>query len=352
MSPETMKVAVMTGTRQVEIREIAKPVPRAGEILVKIKACALCTLEQRTYTGVDKMAVTRYPWVGGHEYSGVIESIAEGTNTNLKVGDHVVVGASSCGQCLPCRIGETTKCENLALQRGAPYEGLTGAWGLSGYRAATVDRIYKVASDLPFEEAALSEPTACVVHAHRKLGLKMSEDVLVIGSGTMGLLNMMVAKAAGARVFVSDIDSVRAQKALTLGAQAILNPKEVDVGEEVRKLTDGRGADVVIVAIGSGAANKQAVQAMAPLGRMMLFASAHPAEDLCVDPNFVHRQQVTITGSMSGDVQAFVVATRLLSAGILNVKPLIETTIPLANIKDALELASRAERTYRVVVTM
>lgn len=352
MARETMRVAVITGQRQVEVREIAKPTPKCGEVLVKVKACALCTLEQRTYTGQDHAAASRYPWVGGHEYSGVIEAIAEGTQTKLRVGDHVVMGSASCGQCLPCRIGETTRCENMSLQRGAPYEGLTGAWGLSEYRATAVDRVYKVASDLPFEEAALAEPTACVLHAHRKLGLKMGEDVLVIGASTMGLLNMIVAKLAGARVFVSDIDSVRAQKALGLGAHAIFNPKEGDVGEAIRQHTDGRGADIVIVAIGNGAANKQAVQAMAPLGRMMLFASAHPAEDLVLDPNFVHRSQVAIMGSMSGDVQAFTVATRILSARILDVKPLIQTTMPLANIKEALELASRAERTYRVVVTM
>jgi threonine dehydrogenase-like Zn-dependent dehydrogenase len=352
MTEETMRVAVMTGVRQIELWELAKPRPYPGEVLIKTKACALCTWEQRTYTGVAK---SRFPFAGGHEYSGVIEEIGEDTTTKLKVGDLVTVGASGCGQCYYCRSGEETKCE-YRYAPGRVYEGLWGPMGLAEYRIAPVTQIYRHCPDLSFVEAALSEPTACVVHAQRRLGITLGEDVLVIGGGTMGLLNMLVAKARGARVMLSELSAERYQKAKDLGAHDVFNAKEVDVPEAVKKATlrrsaHGAGADVVIVAIGSGAANRQALQAVGPLGRVMMFAAAHPAEDLCVDPNWLHRDQAVITGSVSGDVHGFRVATKLLSDRLIDVKPLIETTMPLDKIKEALELAVRPE-TYRVVVTM
>ncbi len=346
---EMMRVGVITGVRQAEVREVPVPKPGAGQALVRVHACAICTWEQRTFTGVDKR--TPLPFAGGHEYSGKVVEIGAGTDTIFKVGDRVAVGTAGCGECHYCRIGETTLCKKV-FGRDREYEGLWGPMGMAEYKLATTDRLYRLADDLPFEEGALSEPTACVVHAQRRLNIKLGEDVLIIGGGTMGLLNMLVAKADGAQVMVSDLDPERCKKALEMGAHYAFNPKETDVPEAVKALTDGRGADVVIVAIGVGAANKQALAALGPLGRMMLFASAHPAEDLCVDPNYVHRNQIVITGSVSGDVHGFTVATKLLSARLIDVKPLIQEKMPLERIQEALELASSADRTYRIVLTM
>jgi threonine dehydrogenase-like Zn-dependent dehydrogenase len=342
-----MRVAVMTGVREVELWELPKPRPNLGEVLIKSKACALCTWEQRTYTGV---AQGRFPFAGGHEYSGLVEEIGEGTRTELKVGDLVTVGASSCGQCYYCRRGEETKCQWM-YAAGREYEELWGPMGLAEYRIAPVEKVYRHCPDLPYVEAALSEPTACVVHAQRRLRIELAEDVLVIGAGTMGLLNMLVAKARGTRVMVSELDPKRCERAAELGAHKVFNPKQVDMPQAVKDATHGRGADVVIVAIGNAAANKQALQAVGPLGRVMMFAAAHPSEEVCVDPNWLHRDQVVLTGSVSGDVHGFRVATKLLSNRLIDVAPLIQKTMPLDKVKEALELAV-TPGTYRVVVTM
>lgn len=347
MSTNKMRVAVMTGIRQVEIRELPKPQPGPGEVLVRIRACALCTWEQRTYSGVAK---GRFPFAGGHEFSGEIEQIGEGTDTELKIGSRVVVGSSGCGKCHYCRLGEESKCVSL-FGGTLDYEGIWGPMGLAEYKVASLEKVYQLGDDLPFEEGALSEPMACVVHAQRRVGIKLAEDVLVIGAGTMGLLNMLVAKADGARVMVSEIDPARCAKARELGAHEVFNPKEVDMPQAVKEATRGRGADVVIVAIGNGIANKQALQAVGPLGRVMLFASAHPPEDLCVDPDWLHYSQVAITGSVHGDVHGFTVATRVLSSRIVDVRPLIQKTLPLSEVKEALELAIKPD-TYRIVLTM
>jgi len=347
MTKETMRVAVMPGVRQVEIREVAKPRPGPGEVLIKIKACALCTWEQRTYTGAAKGF---FPFAGGHEYSGEIEEIGEGTDTELRVGDRVTAGIAGCGKCYYCRRGEETLCK-LRFATARQYGDLSGPMGLAEYKVAPLEKIYQLSSELPFVEGSLTEPTACVVHAQRRLGIQLAEDVLVIGAGTMGLLNMLVAKARGARVMVSELDPQRCQKAAELGAHLVFNPRKVDMPQAAKEATHGYGAEVVIVAIGNGAANKQALQAVAPLGRVMMFAAAHPSEELCVDPNWLHRDQVVITGSVSGDVHGFRVASKLLSDRIIDVSPLIEKTMPLSEIKEAFELAIRPD-TYRVVLTM
>jgi L-iditol 2-dehydrogenase len=348
MAEETMRIAAITGIRQVELWEVPRPQPGPGEVLVRSKACALCTWEQRTYSGVDQGA--RLPFADGHEYAGVVEQIGPDTETALQVGDHVAVGSAGCGQCHYCRIGETSKC-TVMYSRLREYEGLWGPMGLADYRLTRAENVYKLAPDLPFEQGALSEPLACVVHAERRLEIGLAENVLVIGAGPMGLLNMLVAKARGAKVIVSELLEVRRQKALALGAHATLDPQAVDMAQAVREVTDGRGADVVIVAIGNATANRQALEVIAPLGRMMLFASAHPPEDLCLDPNWVHRQQVSITSSRHGDVRGFEAATKALSDRLIDVEPLIEATMPLEEIEAALELAIQPE-TYRVVLTM
>lgn len=348
VTEKTMRVAVMTGVGEVELRELPIPEPKPGEVLIESKACALCTWEQRVYSGVDKGG--RFPFAGGHEYAGVVAKIGAGTQTELAVGDTVTVGASGCGQCYYCRIGEDSKCKFL-FSSSQDHGDVWGPMGLAEYRLADAENVYKLADDVSFVEAALSEPTACVVHAQRRLQIQLAENLLVIGAGTMGLINMLVAKARGAKVMVSELMPERREKAKRLGAHEVFDPRDENFAQAVRQATDGRGADVIIVAIGNAAANRQALKVVAPLGRVMLFASAHPAEDLCVDPNWVHRQQVVITGSVHGDVHGFTIATKLLSDRLIDLSPLIEATMPLDDIQAALELAIRPD-TYRVVLTM
>jgi len=331
-----MKVAVVTDVRQVELREVPKPEPGAGEIRVKIQACGLCTWEQRTYSGVDHE--TRRPFAGGHEFAGIVDAIGEGTQTDLKTGDRVAIGVQPVGK------------HNLDRYR-MDYAGLWGPMGLSEYLAVQVGRAYTVAADLPFEEACFAEPVACAIHAADKMNVGLGSDVAVIGAGPMGMLNMLLAKRRGARVIVSEVDPNRNDRALELGADATVNPKNEDAPTRVRELTGGKGADTVIVAIGNHAANLDALKMVAEFGTVMFFASAHPPTDLTIDPNFIHRKQVTLTGARHPSAEGFEIATAMLSKRLLNVRPLIHTTVPLSNIKEAFELAIRPD-TYRVIVTM
>ncbi|MEA4884868.1 MAG: zinc-binding dehydrogenase [Clostridia bacterium] len=347
------RAAVIVAQERVEMREIDMPAPKRGEVLVRQKAVALCTLEQRFFTGV----FPRYPGCWGHEVSGIVEAIGPDTHTPLKVGDHVARGGgSACGECHECAVGQDSFCpaekERLQKQQntGRP-DGIAGIFGMSEYASVDPHDLVKMSESIPFEEAALAEPIACAVNSADKLDIELGQTVVVIGAGAMGLANVLVARARGAFVVVSDLDPNRRAHALKAGAHAVLDPINDDIVEQLKAVNDGRGADVVIVAIGVKPANDDALRLLAPHGKMMLFASAHPAVPISIDPNFVHRSGIWITGSTSKNRKALYQAALLISRGIIDVKPMIEKVMPLDEAQQAFEEAIKAD-TYRIVITM
>ena len=347
------RAAIIVGKERVEVREIDMPAPMRGEVLVRQKAVGLCTLEQRFFTGV----FASYPGCWGHEVSGVIEAIGPDTRTTLKVGDHVARGGGdACGECYECAVGEDSQClaekERLKNQQnlGRP-DGISGIFGMSEYASVNPRHLVRMADNVPFEEAALAEPIACAVASANKLDIELGQTVVVIGAGAMGLANVMVARARGAFVVVSDLHPKRREYALKAGAHAVLDPTGGGIDRQLRAINDGRGADVVIVAIGVESANDDALRLLAHDGKMMLFASAHPAVPISVDPNMVHRSGVWITGSTSKNRKDLYQASLLISRGIINVKPMIERVMPLDQAQQAFEEAVKTE-TYRILVTM
>lgn len=345
---KTMRAAVFTEVGKVVIQEMPIPTPGPGEVLVRQHACALCTVEQRIFKGIIEFP---FPSSFGHEVSGVIEAIGPDTKTLLKPGDHVVLGASEfCGECHNCIKGIEGKC---LQKRSMPQSnGIFGIFGMAEYAVTQSKRVFKVSPDIPFEETALAEPIACVLHSARKLDLQYGDTVVVIGAGTMGMLNVLVSNLRGAKVIVSEISESRRAKALEMGAFAVINPLDkVSVLDQLLPLNDGRKADAVIVAIGNDAANKDALNIVADNGKVMLFASAHPGVPLTLDPNPIHSRGIWITGVTGKNQIDLSDAAALLSSGQIKTTPLIEKKYPLENSQEAFEFASNNE-TYRVVLTM
>ncbi|HHW27764.1 MAG TPA: zinc-binding dehydrogenase [Firmicutes bacterium] len=348
------KAVVMVEPRKVEIREVEVPEPATGQVLIRQHACALCTMEQRMYAGITNWG---YGGVWGHEVSGVVEAIGPGTVTELKVGDHVALsGSGGCGTCYYCSIGLNRLCAVTGIGRSKAFDPesgklIEGSFGLSEYAVANVTSVVKMSPDLPFEEACFIEPVACVVQSTNKLDIRLGQTVVVIGAGTMGILNMILAKLRGAYVIVSDLDPERRKKALELAAHAEIDPAKGDVVEQLKALNDGRGADIVVTAVGNRAVNEDALRMVGPEGKIMLFASAHPAAPLTLDPNVVHRTGICVTGTVSKNRIDSYQAGLLLSRRLINVAPLIETTFPLERVDEALALAAD-NVVYRVVVTI
>jgi L-iditol 2-dehydrogenase len=342
--PKTARMAVITGPRQLELREVPTPEPGPGQVLMRVRATGLCTWEQRSYTGTVPV---HQPFCGGHETSGEIVAIGPGTRTGLKVGDHVGTSTGSCGECYYCRRGYPARCA-LGFMR-SEYAGAWGPMGLSDYKLAQPQTLYKLAPDLPWEAGCFTEPVSCVVHAARHAETWLGQDVVVIGAGVMGALNIMVSKRLGARVIAVERDPRRCERARAFGADVVVDTNQQDAAAVVKGLTEGRGADVVIGAFGSGSVNDLAIGLVGKTGRVMVFASAYPASPLDTDPNVLHKSEIAIVGIEGKNQHDSLVGAKLLSDRTIDPRPLIESRLPLARIEEAFELAVRPE-TYRVIV--
>ncbi|MGD8555644.1 MAG: zinc-binding dehydrogenase [Anaerolineales bacterium] len=341
---DRMLAAVMTGPRQIEVRSMPKPSLRPEHVLVRITACAICTFEQRAYTGQQKI---QYPVVGGHEIVGEIEGWAEGVSSDLQVGDQVSMIESSCGYCEWCRQGINIFCKHRPGRMG--YQGIIGPWGFSQYVNLHISAVHRFPRRVPDQVGVFFEPLSCAVHGVRLGRVGMADDVVIVGGGAMGLLNMLVVKALGARVFLTELQPKRLEKARELGATEVIDASKEDPAEKVMELTDGKGADAVIVTAGSGEANEQALGMIARRGRLVLFASAHPPTPMKIDPNDMHRREYMVIGAKSKSQHDAQIAAKMLSNKVIDPSPLIEETRPLEEIEQAIQRAA-APDSYRVIV--
>jgi L-iditol 2-dehydrogenase len=342
--PAEMKIGVMTAPKTIELRSVPMPVPGSGDVLVHLRATAICTWEQRTYSGQQ---ANKFPFLGGHEMVGEVAAIGPNVPAGLEIGDLVAVGSASCGRCHWCMTGQDRACARHYA--GSPvYGDVWGPGGFSEYKTHPADGVYKV-GDAPVEQAALCEPLSCAVHASRLLNLNFTQDVVVLGAGVMGLMNVVALKKRGMRVIVSEIDPGRLAKAKEMGADVLIDATKDDPIEKVKELTEGRGIEAVICAFGGAKANEQAVAMLAERGKMVLFAGAYPEAPLTIAPNKFHDHERQIIGVVSGDKQDFYHASRLIRYGQVNLAPLIQNTFPLTQLGDALE-ASLKPGSYRIVV--
>lgn len=343
-----IKTAAVTGLKKVEILDLETPALQAGEALVKVHAVALCTLEQRIFLGMVKMPL---PATGGHEVAGEIAALGEGVDLKKwSVGDRVSVRLLyTCGECHYCRSGYTNMCER-SLKKPTRAGLLPGPGGLCDYVVVDTNALFSIPESLSYPEASLTEPLACCVHSIERAGLRLGEDVVVIGGGIMGQFHVMLAKRRGCRVILSEIDPARRELAEKLGADIAFDPAEKDPVEYVRSLTGGRGADAVFNTTAIPSVVPQAIAMLDKRGRMVQYSSLHPDKPVEISPQMLHRDEIILTGAISPDNQNFYTANLLLSKGIIDCKPLISKTVPFSDAQSAFE-AAIVPGTFRVIIT-
>lgn len=340
---ETYKVAVLEDAKKVAFYEAEKKAPASKQVLVKIDSCAICTLEQRVYSGVMK----KYPFAGGHEVAGIVEAIGEHV-TGVEPGDKVAVRLlNSCGECYYCRNGHENLCVTSFIAE--TQECAMGPGGFSEYMMVNAADVYKMADDIDLSYAALSEPVACCVHSVRNGKIELGDDVVVIGNGIMGAIHIQLAKLRGARVIACELDEKRLEVAKKIGADIVINSGITDPVDEVKKLTDGRGADVVFCTVPAATLAKQAVDMTGKVGRTVFYTSFHPDNPIEISPNKIHSSEQIITGTVNPQKKDFLIATKLLSARLIDVSGLISEKIPLEALDSAMEKALLPD-TYRIIV--
>jgi L-iditol 2-dehydrogenase len=336
-----MRAAVLTAPETFEIRDLPDPAIDKGELLVKLKACGICTLEQRIYKGTMKMPL---PLVPGHEASGEIVEVGSAVIGDFKAGQRVALDlVMRCGECYYCKIGKSNLCANR-FKKGQRILG-----GFGEYIAVRPSQAYVLPPALGFAEAAFAEPLACCVHSLKKLKVAMTEDLLIVGSGVMGLLHLMAARCMGLRATVSEPDPARLEVARALGADYVVDPSAVDLAEFAKGITEGQGYSSCVITSPAPQAFEGAVAALAKCARLNIFTAYDDRMVVPIDANAIHRQELLVTGTEGRLEEDFFQAVRLLSFGMVDVKPLISARTSFSRIKEGFAEAM-SRKTFRVIL--
>ena len=253
---ETMKVAVMEGIGKMGYTQRPIPAPKADEVLVKLEYVGICGSDMHYYeTGAIGDYVVKPPFVLGHEPGGTVVEVGSHV-THLKVGDKVALEpGKTCGHCEFCRQGKYNLCPDVVFFATPPVDGV-----FQEYVAHEAALCFKLPENVSTLEGALIEPLAVGFHAANQGGAHAGQTAVVMGAGCIGLVSMMALKAEGvSRVYVVDVMAKRLKKALELGADGVINGKDEDAVEAVRKLTGGAGCDLVIETAGTEFTTRQAI---------------------------------------------------------------------------------------------
>lgn len=342
---KTYKVALNSGINEISVVEKEIKEPKGIQVLVKVHSCAICTLEQRMFTGVIK----RYPFAGGHEAAGTVVAIGDKVK-GLKIGDKVSTRMlSSCGECYYCRNGHENKCVTAFIAN--IHEGIGGPGGFAEYMMLDAKALYKMADDLDLKFAALTEPLACCVHSINNADIQFGDDVVVVGNGIMGAFHIQLAKLRGARVIACEVDEDRLELAKKLGADIAINSKETNAVDKVMEITEGRGANVVFCTAALTVLASESINMTGNHGRVVMYSSFPKGDPIELDVNRVHSSEMNITGAVNSNTKDFLAAARLLSNKVINASLLISEVIPFENIHHAFERAIDP-KTYRILVEM
>lgn len=243
-----MKVAVMDGIGKMSYTNRPIPTPKENEVLVKLEYVGICGSDMHYYeTGAIGDYVVKPPFVLGHEPGGVVVEVGSAVK-HLQVGDRVALEpGKTCGHCEFCKTGRYNLCPDVVFFATPPVDGV-----FQEYVAHEADLCFKLPEQVSTLEGALIEPLAVGFHAANQGNAHAGQTAVVMGAGCIGLVSMMALKAEGvSNVYVVDIMQKRLDKALELGADGIINGKEQDAVEEVRRLTNGAGCDLVIETAGT-----------------------------------------------------------------------------------------------------
>ncbi len=345
----TTRFGVLVADRKAEVHSHAIPEVGPDEVLVNNKACNICTFDYQQWLG-DRPQQP-YPQAFGHEDAGVIVKVGSAVDT-LKVGDHVVSNTYfPCLQCRSCLLGTNMRlCEQSGDKTHTKNEfGYYGPYGCAEYKVLKSKHVLKIDSSVSFEDASFTEPIATTVYGLRKMGLNANDKVLVIGAGSMGLLNAQLARYYGTDVIVSELMEKKLATARKMGFEKLINPTEGNFEEQVQEYTNGKGPDAIIVAVGATKAYEQAF-AVAPDGcRFLIFAANFPAPEWNIDPNLVHYRLWEIYGTVGAALSDYQRAVDILASGELDLANLVEARYPLAEVQKAFEHAATVG-SYRVNV--
>jgi L-iditol 2-dehydrogenase len=346
-----MKAAVFNGIRDITIEEVEKPIAGPGEFILKVKAAALCGSDLRTYQHGHPKITT--PQILGHEFSGIVDSVGENV-TKIKVGDRVAVAPGMpCGSCYYCERGQQNMCENREIM-GIHHPGAFAEYVKIPAKALESGTVVKLPDESSFELATLGDPLVACMNGQEVLDMKLGDTVVILGAGPIGVFHSMLAHLQGAlKVVLADINETRLEFARKHKiADYCMNSKEEGFKDFVKSITDGRGADKVIVANTSPAAARQAVELVDKNGKVLLFAGfPKEAPQLGIDGNLIHYNQIRVVGSFGCTPRQYRLAQQLLSTKKIDGEILITHKISIEQINEGFQLMADG-KALKVVIQL
>ena len=344
-SDERMLAAMIYGVKDLRVEEVPKPKVEYGEVLVKVKAATTCGTDLKIFQRGYVEGVIKLPTVFGHEWAGEVAEVGEGVAWP-RVGMRVRAGNSApCLRCRMCQKGSFNLCEDMMWLWGAYAEYIKVP-----ERMVFVN-MQEIPSHVGFEEAAVTEPLACVLRGAEKAGVKLGDSVAIIGAGPIGLLHLLTAKRMGAeKVIVTDLVDERLEFARQLGADETVNAKNEDATKKVKELTENYGADVVIEAIGLPSTWEQALKMVRKGGTVLEFGGCPPNTEIKVSTELLHYGDVTVIGAFHTTPTHFKKALNLIASGTIDVKPLITRKMPLEKIKEAFETLTTSKKDVKIAI--
>lgn len=339
--PATMKAAVYRGVNDVRLEEVPVPEIGPGELLVRVHTCGICGTDlKKILTGSHSG-----PRIFGHETSGVVAKVGAGVR-EYAAGDRITVFHHiPCRECYYCRHKTFAQCKTYKkVGCTAGFEPSGG--GFSEYVRVMdwiVDKgTVRIPDGISFEQASFVEPVNTCIKGIERLGLEPGETVLVIGQGPIGIILARLAKRAGARVITSDLYVGRLTIAKSLGLTENVDASQADAGNAVREMTEGRGVDAVILAVGGSGLIRPAMDAARPGGRILLFAQTARGE-ATIDPAAVCVDEKTLLGSYSASVELQEESVRFVMNREMDLERLVSHRFPLERSVEALELAAHPQ---------
>lgn len=335
-----MKALRLYGPSKIQIDDIPIPTIREQELLLKIDSCSICGSDFRNVRAGGSSHGMDLPRVLGHELVGTIVEVGAQWRDQFHEGEQVVVGAIvPCGRCPLCIQGHPNQCQNkkaIAYQ----YDGAFAEYMKVPEQSIRSGNVIKVAEhdEAMRPQLALSEPLSCAINGQEISQVSLTDTIVIVGCGPLGLFHTQLAKLKGcSKIICVDFDQHRLHLAKQVGADHILSPQEVDLEEAIKELTNGIGASVVMVAVPDPQVVQNALNWVAPRGRINVFGGMpQDHQGIELNLNIIHYQEITIQGTSDSTPKHLHQAMELILTDRVRTDFMITKKITLEEAKEVL----------------
>ena len=321
---ESMKALVLEEYKKLVIDDVPAPGIAPNEVLVRVKSCGICGSDVHGFDGGSGRRIP--PVIMGHEASGVVDQVGSKVS-RFQIGDRVTFDSMiSCGDCGFCRRGAPNLCDDRRVL-GVSCEDYRRHGAFAELVNVPEHIVFPIPDNLSFDEAALVEPTSVALHAVNRTPIQLGDTAVVIGAGMIGLLTIQALRTAGCgRIISVDLEDDRLAIARELGADDILNSRQVDIPAVIREMTAGLGADIAIEAVGADATVGMSIEAVRKGGIVTLIGNVTP--EVSFPLQSVVTREITVHGSCAS-ANDYPACLELMGRGAIQAAPIISAAVPL-----------------------